>query len=115
MNVCKFRHFKVNELVEILNEVEDLRQENKSLKTILLEKSLKSGIFSENNNYVTNEYVHALENQQKFIFSKENKQPNDLKIKQTNNHKHTWNSASNCSNEPLIVRFEHKMKRYETE
>ena len=36
---CKFRHISINELNDILNKIEDFKQENESLKLDLKEKS----------------------------------------------------------------------------
>ena len=36
---CKFRHISISELNDILNKMEDLKQENESLKLDLKEKS----------------------------------------------------------------------------
>ena len=38
---CRFQHISVNELNDIINKYQDLKQENAPLKLILKEKSLK--------------------------------------------------------------------------
>ena len=56
-NKCKFHYLKVNEINEILNELEDLKRENKLLKSNLQGKAVKSSNLSNENCDVTEDCV----------------------------------------------------------
>jgi hypothetical protein len=57
---CRFQHISVNELNDIINKYQDLKQENASLKLMLKEKSLKLSNLEKKSCDVTTDNVHAL-------------------------------------------------------
>ncbi len=57
---CRFQHISVNELNDIINKYQDLKQENASLKLMLKEKSLKLRNLAKKSCDVTTDNVHAL-------------------------------------------------------
>ena len=57
---CRFQHISVNELNDIINKFQDLKQENASLKLMLKEKSLKLSNLDKKSCDVTTDNVHAL-------------------------------------------------------
>jgi len=80
---CKFRHINVHEVNEILSELEDLRRENKSLKSNLKEKCLEINNLNIMHYDVTDSTVHALK---KPLISSLLK--NDIRFKHINNDKY---------------------------
>ncbi len=58
---CKFRDISINELNDILNKMEDLKQENESLNLDLKEKSWEIRNLKKKNCDVTNDNAYALE------------------------------------------------------
>jgi hypothetical protein len=73
---CKFRHISINELNDILNRMEDLKQENESLKLGLKEKSREIRNLEKKICDVTNDNVYALEKPLYSSLFKNNKRVN---------------------------------------
>ncbi len=57
---CKFRHFSINKLNDVLKKVEDLKQDNELLKSELKAKCIEIRNLEKKNFDVTNESVHVL-------------------------------------------------------
>ena len=73
---CNFRHIRLDELNNILNKMEDLKQENESLKLDLKEKSREIRNLEIKYCDVTNDNVYALEKPLYSSLFKNNKRVN---------------------------------------
>ena len=79
---CKFRHLNIDELNDILNKFEELKQEIESLQKNLTEKCEKLSNFDKSFCDVTSINVNALSKPLIIAFPSEKKVTVSLKLKQ---------------------------------
>ncbi len=60
IKISKFRHLSMNELSDFLSKLEDLKQENDTLKSELKEKRLELRNLEKKYSDVTSDSVHVL-------------------------------------------------------
>jgi hypothetical protein len=77
---CKFLHLSINELNCVLNKMEDLKQENESLKSDLRNKCLEIRFLENKFCDVTNDSVHVLKKPLYNSFFKKKNQNESAKI-----------------------------------